>query len=283
MYNKLNPFVRFACDVVPEKVAGGRRVGVDHRIFYVKSGFASLDVGGVEYRLREGTLLYIPAYHDYSFEFFDDAAQMLLTVINFDFDAERSDLDSSLHTMPYSKLGTENLYHGYIPDGFDEPLIIADGAAFYKDMQKLRTLFFNKEEHYKAIASSVLKALLIAVIQKAKVNKSTKKNPTLEVITYVKEHYAERIVAGKLAAEFNYHPNHLNRLVKSATGKSFKEFLISYRIKVAKDMLVSTAETVAAIAARCGFFSTSYFSELFFKQTGLSPKEYRRIARERVL
>ena len=130
---------------------------------------------------------------------------------------------------------------------------------------------------------SVIKVLLIAVIQKAKVNKSTKKNPTLEVITYVKEHYAERIVAGKLAAEFNYHPNHLNRLVKSATGKSFKEFLISYRIKVAKDMLVSTAETVAAIAARCGFFSTSYFSELFFKQTGLSPKEYRRIARERVL
>jgi len=50
------------------------------------------------------------------------------------------------------------------------------------------------------------------------------------------------------------------------------------RVKNACGLLSSTGQSVQRIAALCGFPSATYFSNLFKKQTGLSPREYRQAA-----
>ena len=142
-------------------------------------------------------------------------------------------------------------------------------------------LFFNKDAYYRDFASATLKKLLLGLV--VRTGARAFKDPALEIITYIKEHYHERILAKDVAVLFNFHPNHLNRLVKLATGKGFKDYLIFYRIKVAKDMLVSTSESVTEISEACGFTTASYFAELFTRQEGMSPREYRRAAKASIV
>jgi AraC-like DNA-binding protein len=51
--------------------------------------------------------------------------------------------------------------------------------------------------------------------------------------------------------------------------------LILNRINEAKRLLCGTSPSIKEIAYLCGFSSLSYFSKLFKKRTGLSPREYR--------
>ena len=79
-----------------------------------------------------------------------------------------------------------------------------------------------------------------------------------------------------IAKNFNYHPFHLGRLFKTYTKKSIHEYLLDYRIEMAKIMLVSTLDSITVIAEKTGFNSYSYFIELFKNRVGISPLKYRK-------
>ena len=281
MYSKLNPYVRIACEVSSYNIGNERKVGFDHRMFYVNRGEATLDIGGREHYMKEGTLVYIPAYTDYAFKFIDPACEMSITVINFDFDSERSDIEASIHPVPYDEFSSEDLYEGYVPEGFADHLLIGEAQNFAVDMQKLRILFFNKDLYFRELSSAILKTLLLGILTRT--NDDTAADPALDILDYIKEHYGEKLLARDLGIKFNYHPNHVNRLVKLATGKCFKEYVIFYRVKVACDMLVSTSEPVTVISEACGFTTASYFAELFTREEGVTPREYRKRARESIV
>lgn len=274
MYNELNPFVRLACEVSSLNIGNDRRVGLDHRLFFVNSGMANIDIGGTKYIMNEGMLVYIPAGTDYAFSFPDSGKPMNITVINFDFDAGRCDRKESIHPVPLESFSQSNLYSGYMPAQFEKALVIFDAESLEEDMKKLRTLFFNKDSYYRGFASSILKTLLLKLAVKAK--KENEATPATGVINYIKQHYNEKLLLTELAQAFSYHPNHVNRLIKLATGYSFKDFVIRYRIKVAKDRLISTADPVTVISQSCGFATGSYFAEMFTRITGVNPREYRK-------
>lgn len=274
MYNELNPFVRLACEVSSLNIGSERKVGLDHRPFFVNSGMANIDIAGTEYLMSEGVLVYIPAGTDYAFRFSEGEKPMNITVINFDFDAGRSEKKGSIPPVPIESFSPSNLYNGYIPTQFEKALVVFDAESLGMDMKRLRTLFFNKDSYYRGFASAILKTLLLNMAVKAEKEKGI--TTAVGVINYIKQHYNERLLLTELAQAFNYHPNHVNRLVKIATGYSFKEFVIHYRIKVAKDRLISTADPVTAISQSCGFATASYFTEIFTRITGVNPREYRR-------
>lgn len=69
---------------------------------------------------------------------------------------------------------------------------------------------------------------------------------------------------------------YVSRLVKEATGKSFKELLMEKRLSKAEQLLTGTNLPAADIITAVGYENTSYFYRLFRERFGLSPKEYRR-------
>ncbi len=272
MLEKFNPFVRMAANVSSLNVNEARVVGRDHRLFYVNTGAASLDIGGKSYSVLSGTVVYIPAYTYYEFRFVPER-ETLLTVLNFDFDCERSEIKETIKTVPYERFKCENLHTGYTPQEFSSPFVISDGTRLGKYMQKIRRLLFDKEPYYRDLASAALKTLLLEAIVYS--GGDAAGEAAMGIISYIKEHYAEKIEAKDLSARFGYHPNHINRLVKLNTGRGFKEFLIHYRLRVAKDLLSSTAESITVISENCGFSTPSYFAEIFSKYEGITPREYR--------
>ena len=64
---------------------------------------------------------------------------------------------------------------------------------------------------------------------------------------------------------------------KNEKGVSIIDFLNNYSINKAKELLIEGAMPLNDISEMIGFSSYNYFSRLFKKKTGYSPKEYRRI------
>jgi AraC-like DNA-binding protein len=71
-------------------------------------------------------------------------------------------------------------------------------------------------------------------------------------------------------------PNHLNKSVKSVTGKTAIRLLNETRLAEARFRLKHTDATVSEIAYHLGFEDQSYFSRFFKKATGIAPMEFRK-------
>lgn len=63
--------------------------------------------------------------------------------------------------------------------------------------------------------------------------------------------------------------------MKSATGTTLHQYLIDYRIRMARRILHETDMRIAAVSELCGYKSISNFSTDFKKKTGISPLKYR--------
>jgi len=101
------------------------------------------------------------------------------------------------------------------------------------------------------------------------------KRDVWQVKAYVDEHYKEKITLDLVAEKFFINKYYLARLFKEQYGMPLNTYLQQVRITHAKHMLRFTDEKVEAIGLECGVGELSYFSRIFKKVEGVSPKEYR--------
>ncbi len=77
------------------------------------------------------------------------------------------------------------------------------------------------------------------------------------------------------ASQLNLSSKYLSDLLKQETGKTALELIHLYLISQAKNLLVEGEHSIAEIAYRLGFENPPYFSRLFKKEVGMSPKEFK--------
>lgn len=77
------------------------------------------------------------------------------------------------------------------------------------------------------------------------------------------------------ASHVGISPNHLSTVFAQETGENFIDYLTKVRIEKAKQLLRDTAMKNADIACETGFSDPHYFSSIFKKHTGYSPREFR--------
>lgn len=80
----------------------------------------------------------------------------------------------------------------------------------------------------------------------------------------------------KLAEDLHTNEKQLSNIIMKETGLSFKDYINSYRLMYAKELITNSDSTVETIAAEAGFGSRSSFFQLFKAYTGMSPHEYRK-------
>ncbi len=78
-----------------------------------------------------------------------------------------------------------------------------------------------------------------------------------------------------VAAYVNISPAYFSQLFHQETGESFIDFLTNTRMKKARYLLNNTATRSSEIALACGYNDPNYFSKVFKKLFGVSPREYR--------
>lgn len=107
-------------------------------------------------------------------------------------------------------------------------------------------------------------------------------NQTVErAVEYIKEHYMENITLNEVAEKVGISSGYLSTLFNQNLQCGFIDYLNSVRIERACCYLEQNYFKTYEIAYRVGFRDEKYFSKVFKKLMGMTPKEYRGLKRER--
>ena len=98
-----------------------------------------------------------------------------------------------------------------------------------------------------------------------------------KVKSYIDTHLCEDFSVTDIAQSINASVYYLSHLFKSVTGTTVTEYKNESRLTKAKLMLISTDETIGAIAEKSGFGGSAYFTEIFTRSEKIPPSEYRRL------
>lgn len=100
------------------------------------------------------------------------------------------------------------------------------------------------------------------------------------IMEYVKLNYSEKITLEEIASYVHLSPSHISGMFRKETGQTISAYVSHIRIEKSKALLREPGVPIAEIAGLCGFEDQSYFTRVFKKQTGISPKQYRNNALE---
>ena len=99
----------------------------------------------------------------------------------------------------------------------------------------------------------------------------------LEAARYISANYMRPITTGDVAAAVGFSPNYLSRKFRLEAGVGLHEYLVFIRLHHAALELISTKDSITAIALRCGFSDSNYFKDSFKKKYGVTPRNYRKM------
>ena len=95
-----------------------------------------------------------------------------------------------------------------------------------------------------------------------------------EMTEFIREHVTEEIDLNYVADYFGKTPGYIGTLFRRSKQMGFNEFVTLQRMDLAKRMLRDTRISIQDVSERCGYYNTKYFSVVFKKTFGVSPKAY---------
>ena len=100
-------------------------------------------------------------------------------------------------------------------------------------------------------------------------------NVVYKVMDYVRAHYDEKISLDDIAQHVYLSRTYLSSIFKEETGQSLFSYINSVRVDKSKRFLLDNSIRLVDIAGLCGFEDQSYYTKVFKRMTGVSPKKFR--------
>lgn len=148
-----------------------------------------------------------------------------------------------------------------------------------KTMHKLIQCLSDETDSYRIGAVTEL----FCVTNKLRLNQahvpdttdSDEETVSSRIIAFIEQNYYMEIDMAMLCQHMHYSRSYLSRTFKSTTGITIQECLHDTRISKAKKLLIGTTLSIQEIATSVGINDSLYFSKLFRKKIGSSPRDYR--------
>lgn len=94
---------------------------------------------------------------------------------------------------------------------------------------------------------------------------------------YIQEHFSENLRLEDVSEQVYLAPSYFGVLFKKEVGESFSSYLTTVRMEQAKNFLRDAKYSIQDVAKATGYQDKRYFSKLFKKQVGVTPREYRKV------
>ncbi len=272
--SRLNPFIRYAKLHLNYCRPKENNVCYDCRLFYILRGDGMLYANGQSYNISQNFVVFLPPGTRYRFEFtsFNEAR---IYVLNFDLTDDHSDVLHSLGTDVECDFDPSKLITSPFSEEFND-VIVNEELHLQNYIASCVNLFLSKTIYYRHYASAQLKLALIELLNEY----NRKKDDYIliqDIQEYIRRNYQNPKLNNKaVATEFSYHPYYLGRLMKQHTQKTMHEYIVDYRLHMAKTYLVTTKLNVTEIAGSTGFASYTHFIKIFREKVGISPLQYRK-------
>ena len=98
-------------------------------------------------------------------------------------------------------------------------------------------------------------------------------NDMLAIISWTEENFSKKITLEEVAKQVGYSKHYLCRKFKNETGTTYLSYLNFLRISNACKFL-KAGQPIPVVSENCGFEDISYFTQLFKKIVGVTPKKY---------
>ena len=158
---------------------------------------------------------------------------------------------------------------------FDE-----DGRAVIDRLKRAHDVSAERSFGYEIEVASLLSMCWKDMLQN-RTPAAVCENETYErlksILTYIHDHYSEKISLSGLAEEIHLCPSECCRYFKKRMNRTIFEYITDYRIKKRTNDIINEPEmSISRIAYEYGFGSTSYYIEKFKSKTGTTPLAYRK-------
>ncbi len=105
--------------------------------------------------------------------------------------------------------------------------------------------------------------------------KSTRSDKLVDLArSYIKEHYMEKLTLADVAEALNISSGHLSNTFKKLTGTTLSDYIAQVKIQHAMELIDTHQYLMYEISDKLGFDNPYYFSKVFKKVTGISPREH---------
>ncbi len=178
----------------------------------------------------------------------------------------------------------------YIPNSLvevvskDVYLFKGDGAE--DDLNRIFAEIAKEESSSDSFSEEAIRSLLARLIIMAarhgshREEKLSSSSFIEDAVRYVQNNYRNPICLEDIAKSCGVSKVHLSRKFKEKIGIGLNEYIAIYRLKNAKELLLTQDKmSICEVAFECGFNDSNYFSWLFKKTYGVTPSQYRKNTR----
>ena len=221
-------------------------------LVYVLNGKLNMCIDGQETELNEGEVSIAFPYTIHSYERADDIEAV---IVLFSPEAVNLFNNEVFHNKPVCPYVKKN----------DKIGILVERLVEYAgNDEKLAQAYLN------TIMGEVLKSLKLVKTENMDVSSAQ------QVLIYCSEHYFEDISIKNVATALFLSESYVTKIFSNKLGCSFREYINTLRVNEAKKLLSNTEMKIIEIMYACGFKNQSSFNRVFYEETGLTPKEYRK-------
>lgn len=186
----------------------------------------------------------------------------------------------------------ENIQIDGLPAGWimeTDCIPVLHGSWCAQEVEMLLIMIYEAHmelhKNSKEIIPHLLSALVLLLYQASCENEKIIQDKTYNIGSriraYIDENYLDDITVPSICAELGMSESYLLHTFKKAVGYSVKQYIIWRRLGDAQTDLLLTNDSIAEIAARAGYNSTSNFQHSFRKAMGMTPQKYRKHLKER--
>lgn len=101
-----------------------------------------------------------------------------------------------------------------------------------------------------------------------------------KAVAYIDKNYFKEMTLDFFAAKYNVESSYFSRMFRQETGENLVIYITKKRLGAAKEYIRQNKASLAEIAFMAGYDDYAYFSRVFKKNTGMSPREYRNRCQE---
>lgn len=95
-------------------------------------------------------------------------------------------------------------------------------------------------------------------------------------ISFIRGHIFQELTLGVISRYVGVHPSYLSYRFKKETGVALMEFINRRKIEESKPILIYTNQSISDISFLFRFCNQGYYTQLFKRYTGMTPKQFRK-------
>ncbi|MBQ9765576.1 MAG: helix-turn-helix domain-containing protein [Lachnospiraceae bacterium] len=252
-----------------------------HVLLYIMKGELPIVEDGTEYILSEGTLFFLKSYTKHWGE------KLIMPGTSFAYVHFRlpDAYDSLYSNAPVAEFTPQISLERYRirPREFRETMITLPkridnllGSNLEYKLKELASVYNSDDPFRKLRVNAMLSDILVDCYRlQFKTPTTIKDIRADEIVSFLRTHRDEPFNSQKIEEHMKLSYKYLEEGFKKRTGMTIQQYHTALRIREAERLLGSSTQSVSEISEQLGYSDPLYFSNVFKKHTGYSPRAYR--------